>query len=80
MQALSLLNSRFNLVMAEKFAARVANKQDSLQQQIQQAIRLVLQRDPSDSELEAYSAYAREHGMNNLCRFLFNLSEFIYID
>ncbi len=80
LQALSLLNSRFNLVMAEKFAARVANKQDSLQQQIQQAVRLVLQRDPSDSELEAYSAYAREHGMNNLCRFLFNLSEFIYID
>ncbi len=80
LQALSLLNSRFNLVMAEKFAARVANEHDSLQQQVLQAVRLVLQRDPSDNELTAFSAYAQEHGMNNLCRFLFNLSEFIYID
>jgi len=77
---LSLLNSRFNLVMAEKFAARVANEHRPLQQQVHQAVRLVLQRDPSDNELKAFSAYAQEHGMNNLCRFLFNLSEFIYID
>ena len=80
LQALSLLNSRFNLVMAEKFAARVAKEHDSLQQQVHHAIQLLLQRHPKDSEVEAFSAYAQEHGMNNLCRFLFNLSEFIYID
>ncbi len=80
LQALSLLNSRFNLVMAEKFADRVAREHDSLQQQVHQAIQLLLQREPRASELEAFSAYAQEHGMNNLCRFLFNLSEFIYID
>ena len=66
--------------MAEKFAARVAKEHDSLQQQVHHAIQLLLQLPPKDSEVEAFSAYAQEHGMNNLCRFLFNLSEFIYID
>lgn len=80
LQALSLLNSRFNLVMAEKFAARVAKEQGSMRQQISRAVRLVLQREPSDSELESLNDYARDHGMENLCRFLFNLSEFIFID
>ena len=80
LQALSLLNSRFNLVMAEKFATRVANEQDSLQQQVHHAVQLVLQREPRDSELNSFTAYAQKHGMKNLCRFLFNLSEFIYID
>ena len=80
LQALSLLNSRFNLVMAEKFATRVANEQDSLQQQVHHAVELVLQREPRDSELNSFTAYAQKHGMKNLCRFLFNLSEFIYID
>jgi len=80
LQALSLLNSRFNLVMAEIFAARVAKEQEGLQQQVHSAARLVLQREPDAGELESLTVYAREHGMENLCRFLFNLSEFIYID
>jgi hypothetical protein len=80
LQALSLLNSRFNLVMAEIFAASVAKEQEGLQQQVHSAARLVLQREPDVGELESLTLYAREHGMKNLCRFLFNLSEFIYID
>ena len=80
LQALSLLNSRFNLVMAEMFAARVAKDKDSLEDQVSEAARLVLQREPDDRELKSMTAYAEKHGMNNLCRFLFNLSEFIYID
>ena len=80
LQALSLLNSRFNLVMAEMFAARVAKDHDSLEHQVRDAARLVLQRDPDDQELKSMTAYAEKHSMKNLCRFLFNLSEFIYID
>ena len=80
LQALSLLNSRFNLVMAEIFAASVAKEQEALQKQVHSAASLVLQREPDAGELAALTLYARDHGMQNLCRFLFNLSEFIYID
>lgn len=80
LQALSLLNSRFNLVMAEIFAARVAKEQEALQKQVHSAASLVLQREPDAGELASLTLYARDHGMQNLCRFLFNLSEFIYID
>ena len=80
LQALSLLNSRFNLVMAETFAELLAEEQKTLEQQVRQAARLVLQRDPDESEVDSFMAYATKHGTKNLCRFLFNLSEFIYID
>ena len=80
LQALSLLNSRFNLVMAEKFAARLARQATGTEQQVRLASTLVMQREPDDQELQTLIDYAHEHGMKNLCRFLFNLSEFVYLD
>ena len=80
LQALSLLNSRFNLVMAEKFAARLAKQATGTEQQVRLASTLVLQREPDDRELQTLIDYAHKHGMKNLCRFLFNLSEFVYLD
>ena len=80
LQALSLLNSRFNLVMAEKFAERVAKQAKGTEQQVRLAATLVMQREPNDQELQPLIDYAREYGMKNLCRFLFNLSEFVYLD
>ena len=32
------------------------------------------------SELDQLVAYARSHGLANMCRLLFNLSEFVYLD
>ena len=77
---MSLLNNRFNLVMAERFARRLEGEAGNLPEQINRAMMLVIQRRPSQSERDELVAYARSHGLANLCRFLFNLSEFVYLD
>ena len=48
--------------------------------QIGQAFRLALGRPPSANEAEAMSGYVREHGLTNLCRLIFNLNEFNFVD
>ena len=80
LQALSLLNNRFSLEMARRFAARVEQESDDLESQVQHAVQLVLQRSASETEQAELGAYARSHGLPNLCRMLFNLSEFVFLD
>lgn len=80
LQALSLLNNRFNLAMAERFAARLQEEASTLSEQVDRAVMLVRQRPPEPSERDELVAYARSYGLPNLCRFLFNLSEFVYLD
>ena len=80
LQALSLLNSRFNLAMAEHFAENLQREEASLEEQVAHAFELVTLRKPESSELGDMTEYARHHGLPNLCRFLFNLSEFVYLD
>ena len=80
LQALTLLNNQFNLTMAARFAARQEVESDSLDRQIDLAMRRVVCRAPTGEELRALHTYAAAHGLANLCRLLFNLSEFIYID
>jgi hypothetical protein len=80
LQALTLLNNKFNLTMASRFAERLGVESDSLDQQIDVAMRRVVGRAPTQEELNGLRTYAAEHGLANLCRLLFNLSEFVYID
>ena len=80
LQALSLLNSRFNLAMAEHFAENLQRAEVSLEEQVEHAFKLVTLRKPEPSERDDMMEYARHHGLPNLCRFLFNLSEFVYLD
>lgn len=80
LQALSLLNSRFTAVMAEKFSESLAAETPHLRTQIILAFRRVTQRQPTEQETQKLTAYAEQHGVPNLCRLLFNLSEFVYLD
>jgi hypothetical protein len=80
LQALALLNNPFTLVMATRFAERLEMLADSPNGQIELAVRRVLGRAPSEDELQSMRQYAADHGLANLCRLLFNLSEFVYID
>jgi len=79
LQALALLNNKFMVRMAEHFATRVKDAGD-LPAQIRLAVQLALGRDPSDAEIKAFGAYAREHGMANTCRVILNANEFVFID
>jgi Skp family chaperone for outer membrane proteins len=80
LQALTLLNNQFNLTMAARFAERLGVESDSLDHQINLAMRRVVGRAPTPEELDGLRTYGAKYGLSNLCRLLFNLSEFVYID
>lgn len=80
LQALSLLNNPFVLVMAERFADRLSQETPAIEQQVDRAMWLVAQRAPDPSERDQMVDYARTYGMANLCRVLFNLSELLYVE
>jgi mono/diheme cytochrome c family protein len=80
LQALALLNNRFMLAMAKHTAARVEKSADGVEGQVSAAFRLAIAREPSATEREMLTAYAKEHGLANACRLIFNLNEFVFVD
>lgn len=80
LQALSLLNNRFQLTMAQHLATRVASEPASPTVRAGRAFTLAVGREPTADEQTQLGAYAEQYGMDNLCRAIFNLSEFIYLD
>ena len=79
LQALAILNDPFILKQCEHLAARLAQS-GTLEQQIEQAYQLALNRPPTTEESQKLAAFARKQGLPNLCRFIFNLSEFMFVD
>ena len=80
LQALSLLNNRLSLSMSRHFARRLVEESKSGSDRIDLAMRLIAGRSPTDRERAEFSAYAEKHGFENLCRVLFNVSEFVFVD
>lgn len=80
LQALSLLNNRFNLVMSQAFAERLRKERPDLPAQVARGMQLTVGRLPDPQEQWELEVYAGEHGLANLCRVLLNLNEFVYLD
>ena len=80
LQALALLNNGFMVAQARHFAERVQRERSTLEEQVRYAHRLAVGRSPRDSEYASLLAFARQHGLPQLCRVLFNLSEFSFVD
>ena len=80
LQALSLLNNKFTLAMAKHFSARLTKEAEEVEDQIQLGHELLTGRKPSKEETQLLQQYVDKHGMDNLCRALFNLSEFTFLD
>lgn len=80
LQALSLLNNRFNTHMAKHFAANLRENHKTAGEIIQEAFLRATGRFPGSRETESIQNYMDVHGLENTCRLLFNLSEFTYID
>lgn len=78
LQALALLHDPFVIDQCERLAATLRCAPDT--EQSQQAFRRILGRSPSEHERELIAGYAREHGLANLCRFLLNSNEFLFVD
>jgi len=80
LQALTLLNNALMLCLAKQFAAKLEGVAGGLPAKVRRAYFEALGRPPSAADLSALVAYAQEFGLPNLCRVLFNLSEFSFVD
>lgn len=77
--ALTMLNNRFLVRQCEHIAAawEVAGDRPT---QIRTAFRALLNREPTAEELAAFTAYADQHGLANVCRVLLNGNEFLFVN
>ena len=80
LQALALLNNRFVLSQSEQMARRLEKSSGTTEGRIDLALELILSRSPTVQERAELGDFARRHGLQNLCRLLFNTNEFLYVN
>lgn len=80
LQALAMFNNDFVLHHSQVLAERLQSEQESLDQQVAAACKLIYQREPEADELAMLQQYATKHGLAATCRILFNSNEFVFID
>jgi hypothetical protein len=79
-QALNLFNSPFVADRSAKLAEGIQKElPDGSKQQITRAFELTVGRQPTSIELPAATVIVNDHGLETLCRVLFNSSEFLFI-
>lgn len=80
-QALALLNNGIMLVQSREFAKKVRTQAgDDIPTQVNFAFRTAIGRAAEPHELEVLTTLGQSHGLENVCRALFNLNEFVWID
>ncbi len=81
LQSLALLNNPFMLRQARRFAERLTREAgESPTAQVRRAFAVAVAREPAPEELAAGLSLIRGKGMPELCRMLFNASEFCHVD
>ncbi len=78
-QALALLNSDDTMTAAKALAERL-EKEAAGDGRIERAYRLTLGRGPTAKELGRTKTFLADAPLSELCRALFNLNEFVYLD
>jgi Protein of unknown function (DUF1553)/Protein of unknown function (DUF1549) len=79
-QALALLNSEFVLVHSAALARLLEEQSPERDRRIVIACERVWGRPPTKPERDKLAGYAEKHGLANLCRLLFNASDFLFVD
>ena len=79
-QSLMLLNSDDVMIAAKAAAERVTTEAGSEKERIILAYRLTLGRSPTERELVECQEFLARSPMSELCRALFNLNEFVYVE
>lgn len=78
-QALSLFNGELTTDLSAQFASRVRRLAgEDPSQQTELAWRLALCRPPTKTELSRSVAFLKDESLEQLCRVIFNLNEFVY--
>lgn len=80
-QALALTHAPFVLYLSRRFADRLERERpNGLESQLARLFELAFGRAPTDSELAAARAVARDHGLEMSCRAILGASEFQWIE
>ena len=79
-QALAMWNNKFMLANAEHLAALAEKTSKDEAERVRFVAKRVLLRLPTADEEAAWAKYAAKHGLSNLCRVLFNSSEFTFVE
>ncbi len=79
-QALAMWNDAFIARQCEHFAARLRLLESSTADRVVAAFRLTLGREPNPEELRDFVAYSDQHGLENMCRVILNLNEFMFVN
>jgi hypothetical protein len=80
LQALAMLNNPFVLRQCEHFATRLEKMSGDPETQVDWACRWALGRKPTATEAQEFNSYLHQYGLANLCRVIFNTSEFLFVD
>ncbi len=80
LQTLALLNNNFVLNQSGHLASRVKASQATTADQIREAFRLTLLRDPTPEESSRFVAIADKHSLAAACRLLLNCNEFLFVE
>jgi hypothetical protein len=79
-QALNLLNSSIVIQLTQTIASAIeSSTPDDLTLRIAEAYRRILGREPKQTEIELAVPSVRKHGLDVLCRALFNSNEYLYV-
>jgi hypothetical protein len=79
-QALALLNADDVLAAAQGLAARLNREAETTDDRITLAYRLTLGRQPTVVEWKMAQEFLAQSPLSELCRALFNVNEFVYLD
>lgn len=80
LQSLALLNNKFIVAMADRFAKRIEPMGANTNERLTAGWRLAFGREPAENELAALAKYANHFGLANACRLIFNMNEFVFVD
>ncbi len=79
-QALALLNAEETMTAAKALADRLTREAKTEEARVTLAYRLTLGRAPSPKEMDRAKAFLKDSPLSELCRALFNVNEFVYLD
>jgi len=80
LQSLALLNNALVVTLSRHFAAKLRAEGGSIADQTRRAFYAAIGRPPTDDEARQLTRFAEDFGRENLCRALFNLNEFAFVD
>lgn len=80
LQSLALLNNALVISLSKHFAKQLDGTDGSVREKSVAGYHSAIGRQPTKEEARQLTQFAEEFGLENLCRMLFNLNEFAFVD